>query len=113
MYYKISNFEHVFLFLGNCMTNYLFVYDCIHARSANARRVSFTKELYGFNYSWKTKSGIKVRRKAGLMEECPGSVPVGESAIIVPSDHKSAFDLLFSDYADILTVRIFKVVEEQ
>jgi hypothetical protein len=94
------------------MADYLYLYDCKHARRSNARRVAFTKELYGFTYSWKTKSGIKERRKLGLLDECWGANPVADSAIFVPEIHKSLFDSLFESYDDILSIRIYEVLEE-
>ena len=94
------------------MTAYIYLYDCRNARQSNARRVSFTKELYGFFYSWKTKSGIKEKRKLGIIEECPGSKSVADSAIYVPTEHKSIFDMLFEEYADILDIVVYEVVAE-
>ncbi|MFW9925196.1 MAG: hypothetical protein ACFFDM_00360 [Candidatus Thorarchaeota archaeon] len=91
---------------------YLYVYDCRHARQSNARRVSFTKELYGFTYSWKTKSGIREKRKPGLIEECPGTKAIADSAIYVPKEYRAIFDMLFDDYTDILDLRVFEVIEE-
>ena len=94
------------------MTDFLYLYDCRHARKSNARRVSFTKELYGFVYSWKTKSGIRERRKAGLIEECAGSKAVADSAILVPGEHRGAFDMLFNDYSDIMEFKVYEVAAE-
>ncbi|MHA1903034.1 MAG: hypothetical protein ACXADL_10220 [Candidatus Thorarchaeota archaeon] len=94
------------------MAQYLYLYDCRYARQSNARRVSFTKELYGFIYSWKTKSGIKQKRKPGLLDECIGSEAVADSAIYVPGEYKAVFDALFFDYKDILSTRIFEVLQE-
>ena len=94
------------------MAQYLYLYDCRQARQSNARRVAFTKELYGFIYSWKTKSGIRQKRKPGLLDECIGSEAVADSAIFVPDEYKAAFDALFFDYQDILSTRIFEVVRE-
>ena len=94
------------------MTDYLYLYDCRQARQSNARRVSFTKELYGFTYSWKTKSGVKEKRKAGLIEECPGSKSVADSAIFVPFEHRGVFDMLFENYSDILDTIVYEVVSE-
>lgn len=94
------------------MTLYLYLYDCQHARRTNARRVAFTKELYGYFYSWKTKSGIKQKRKPGLLEECPGAEAVADSAIIVPFEYRTIFDTLFKMYEDILKLRIYEVVQE-
>jgi hypothetical protein len=91
---------------------FIYLYDCKNARRSNARRVAFTKELYGYTYSWKTKSGVKQKRRPGLIEECTGSKAVADSAIVVPSEHRPVFDSLFSMYDDILTIRIFKVEEE-
>lgn len=94
------------------LTYYLYVYDCRHAREANARRVSFTKDLYGFLYSWRTKSGRREKRKPGLLEECFGSRAVTSSAILVPSEHKGAFEALFNSYQDILTTKVFEIAKE-
>jgi hypothetical protein len=98
--------------LGLVMADYLYLYDCKHARQSNARRVAFTKELYGFTYSWKTKSGIKERKKIGLLDECWGSKSVADSAIFVPGSHKALFDSLFESYEDILSIHIYEVIEE-
>ena len=94
------------------LTTYLYLYDCTHARRSNARRVAFTKELYGYTYSWKTKSGIRERRKPGLIDECVGAEAVADSAVIVPDDHRSLFDTLFSTYQDILHLRVYEIVRE-
>ena len=94
------------------MTAYIYLYDCHNARQSNARRVSFTKELYGFSYSWKTKSGVKEKRKVGIIEECPGSKAVADSAIFVPTEHKGVFDMLFENYTDIIDVIVYEVVSE-
>ncbi|MHA1881676.1 MAG: hypothetical protein ACTSUO_01350 [Candidatus Thorarchaeota archaeon] len=94
------------------MPNYLYIYDCVNARKTNARRVSFTKELYGFNYSWKTKTGIKQKRSPGLLDECVGAHAISDSAILVPDEHKAIFDMLFSNFQDILTLKIFEVIED-
>jgi hypothetical protein len=88
------------------------VYDCKGAREANARRVSFTKELYGFMYSWKTKGGYREKRKPGLLEECSGSIAVTASAILVPQEHRGAFETLFDSYQDILITKIFEVTRQ-
>ncbi|MHA2423424.1 MAG: hypothetical protein ACXAEF_01460 [Candidatus Thorarchaeota archaeon] len=94
------------------MASYLYLYDCLHARRTNARRVAFTKELYGYFYSWKTKSGVKQKRKPGLLDECPGAEAVADSAILVPDEYRSVFDSLFMMYEDILKLRIYEVVQE-
>ncbi|MHA1905792.1 MAG: hypothetical protein ACW98Y_00735 [Candidatus Thorarchaeota archaeon] len=94
------------------MTAYIYLYDCRDARQSNAKRVSFTKELYGFTYSWKTKSGVKEKKKLGIIDECPGSKSVADSAIFVPSEHKSIFDMLFENYMDILDLIVYEVVAE-
>jgi hypothetical protein len=78
----------------------------------NARRVAFTKELYGFTYSWKTKSGVKQKKKLGLLDECWGAKQVSDSAIIVPGSHKALFDSLFESYEDILSIHIYEIIEE-
>lgn len=94
------------------MAVYLYLYDCRHARQSNARRVAFTKELFGYTYTWRTKYEIREKRKLGLLDECPGAEAVADSAIIVPDDHKSTFDSLFSMYQDILKVRVYEIVKE-
>ena len=94
------------------LTSYLYLYDCQQARRINARRVAFTKELYGYFYSWKTKSGVKQKRKQGLLDECPGAEAVADSAILVPADHRVVFDALFRMYEDILKLKIYEVVQE-
>jgi hypothetical protein len=91
---------------------YLYVYDCTHSRRTNARRVSFTKELYGFNYSWKTKTGIKTQRKPGLLDTCIGSQAVADSTILVPDDCRSVYDELFRTYQDIVHMKLYRVIEE-
>ena len=91
---------------------YLYLYDCTHARRINARRVAFTKELYGYTYSWKTKSGVREKRKPGLIEECTGAEAVADSAVIVPDEYRSLFDNLFSIYQDILRLRVYEIVKE-
>jgi len=94
------------------LTSYLYLYDCQQARRTNARRVAFTKELYGYFYTWRTKSGIKQKRKPGLLDECPGAEAVADSAILVPSEHRIVFDALFKMYEDILKLKIFEIVQE-
>jgi hypothetical protein len=94
------------------MASYLYLYDCKEARRSNARRVAFTKELYGYTYTWKTKSGIKEKRKPGLLDECVGSEAVADSAILVPDEYRVLFDSLFSSYRDILNLRVYEVVQE-
>jgi len=89
----------------------LYIYDCKNARKSNARRVAFTKELYGFTYSWKTRTGLKEKRKVGLLDECVGAEAVADSAILVPPDCRSIFDDLFESYTDILKTKIFTVNE--
>ena len=97
---------------GIALVYYLYLYDCKRAREANARRVSFTKELYGFMYSWKTKGGYREKRKPGLLEECSGSTAVTASAILVPPEHRAAFQALFESYQDILITKTFEVSKE-
>lgn len=63
-------------------------------------------------YSWRTKSGIKKKKKPGLLDECPGAKAVADSAILVPVEHRIVFDALFEMYEDILKIKIFEVVEE-
>ena len=94
------------------MTSYLYLYDCKEARRSNARRVAFTKELYGYTYTWKTKTGIKEKRKPGLLDECVGSEAVADSAILVQDDSRALFDSLFSSYQDILNLRVYEIVQE-
>jgi hypothetical protein len=90
----------------------LYIYDCKHARRSNARRVAFTKELYGFTYSWKTKTGLKEKRKLGLLDEYIGAEAIADSAILVSDEHRMIFDDLFRSYGDILTYKVFSVEEE-
>jgi len=94
------------------MVSYLYLYDCRHARQTNARRVAFTKELYGYTYTWRTKSEVREKRKQGLLDECPGAEAVADSAIIVPEEHRSIFDSLFSMYQDILKLRVYQIAKE-
>ena len=94
------------------LTLYLYLYDCQNARRTNARRVAFTKELYGYYYTWKTKSGVKQKRKQGFLDECPGAESVADSAILVPSEYRMLFDTLFKMYEDILKLKIYEVVQE-
>ena len=94
------------------MAFYLYLYDCRRARETNARRVSFTKELYGYAYTWKTKTGIRQRRKPGLIDTSEGAHAVADSAILVPGEYRSLFDSLFASYSDILKSRVFEVVRE-
>ena len=63
-------------------------------------------------YSWKTKTGIKQRRKLGLLDQCAGAEAVADSAIFVPEEYRGEFNSLFSSYQDILAVRVFEVLEE-
>ncbi|MFQ5831893.1 MAG: hypothetical protein ACE5H4_04275 [Candidatus Thorarchaeota archaeon] len=91
---------------------FLYLYDCKRARQVNARRVSFTKELHGYVYSWKTRSGIRQRKKAGLIDQCEGAQAVADSAILVPGDFKSIFDQFFLSYMDILVLKVYEVIEE-
>jgi hypothetical protein len=94
------------------MTEVLYVYDCRDSRRSNARRVSFTKELYGFVYTWKTKGGVKERKRPGLLDQCFGAVAIADSTILVPEEHRSAFDSLFRVYSDVAKVRIYRILEE-
>ena len=94
------------------MAFFLYLYDCRRAREINARRVSFTKELYGYTYSWKTKTGIKQRKKAGLIDMSEGAYAVADSAILVPGRYRSLFDSLFASYSDIMKFRVFEVIRE-
>jgi hypothetical protein len=98
--------------MGEVLVYYLYIYDCRRARQANARRVSFTKHLYGFDYSWKTRAGVKQGRRRGLLDECSGAKAVTDSAILVPEEHRSVFDALFRTYQDILETRIYEVLTE-
>ncbi len=63
-------------------------------------------------YSWKTKTGIKQKRKPGLLDQCVGAEAVADSAIFVPEEYRGEFDSLFSLYQDILAVRVFEVLGE-
>jgi hypothetical protein len=74
--------------------------------------VAFTKELYGFVYSWKTKAGVKQKRKPGLLDECTGAQAVADSAIYVPYEHRIVFDALFQMYEDILKIKIYEIAQE-
>jgi hypothetical protein len=94
------------------LTRFIFLYDCQKARQTNARRVSFTKELYGYVYSWNTRSGVRQKKKPGLIDQCPGAEAVADSAILVPGSCKSTFDSLFDEYSDILTMRVFEVLPD-
>ena len=94
------------------VATYLYLYDCTHARRSNARRVAFTKELYGYTYTWKTKSGVREKRKPGLLDECTGAEAVADSAIIVPDEYRSLFSNLFSMYQDILQLRVYEIARE-
>ncbi|MHA2312098.1 MAG: hypothetical protein ACXADF_11455, partial [Candidatus Thorarchaeota archaeon] len=94
------------------MAFFLYLYDCKRARETNARRVSFTKELYGYAYSWKTKTGIRQRRKPGLIDMSEGAYAVADSAILVPGRYRSLFDSLFASYSDIMKARVFEVIRE-
>lgn len=88
---------------------YLYVYDCRRARETNARRVAFTKELYGYVYSWKTRAGKREKKKPGLLDQCPGAKAIANSAIMVPAECKGMFDRLFREYSDILSTVLFDV----
>ncbi len=94
------------------MAFFLYLYDCRRARETNARRVSFTKELYGYTYSWKTKTGIRQRRKPGLIDMSEGAYAVADSAILVPGRYRSLFDSLFASYSDIMKAKVFEVIRE-
>lgn len=94
------------------MAFFLYLYDCRRAREINARRVSFTKELYGYTYSWKTKTGIRQRKKPGLIDMSEGAYAVADSAILVPGRYRSLFDSLFASYSDIMKARVFEVIRE-
>ena len=94
------------------MAFFLYLYDCRRAREINARRVSFTKELYGYTYSWKTKTGIKQRKKPGLIDMSEGAYAVADSAILVPGRYRSLFDSLFASYSDIMKAKVFEVIRE-
>ncbi len=94
------------------METVLYVYDCINSRQRNARRIAFTKELYGYTYTWKTRGGLKTRRKPGLVDSSPLCEVVTDSAIMVPVHMKDQFDQLFANYRDILKVRAFSIERE-
>ena len=63
-------------------------------------------------FSMKTKSGIKEKRKPGLLDECIGSKAVADSAILVPEESRALFESLFSIYKDILILRVYEIVQE-
>lgn len=94
------------------MGELLYVYDCTESRRRNARRVMFTKELYGFVYTWKTKLGVKEKRKTGLVDECPGSLAIADSTLLVPNRYQGIYSDLFRRYSDIVKVRLYAVTEQ-
>jgi hypothetical protein len=94
------------------MGELLYVYDCTESRKKNARRVMFTKELYGFVYTWKTKVGVKEKRKTGLLDECSGSSAIADSALLVPDQYRSLYNDLFRRYSDIVRVKLYAVTEQ-
>ena len=110
--HKLKNQNMCSMFGVNIVASYLYLYDCKEAKRRNARRVAFTKELYGYTYTWKTKSGIKEKRKIGLLDECVGAEAVADSAILVPEESRVLFDSLFSIYQDILSLRMYEIVKE-
>jgi hypothetical protein len=95
------------------MKRVIYIYDCKKAREYNARRVAFTKELYGFVYRWKTRNGVKQRRRPGLLEAHPGTEIVSDSAVLVPEEARESFDAFFARYSDILKVSDYVVLEER
>ena len=110
--HKLKNQNMCSIIGVSILVSYLYLYDCKEARRSNARRVAFTKELYGYTYTWKTKSGIKEKRKPGLLDECVGSEAVADSAILVPEESRVLFDSLFLMYQDILSLHIYEIVKE-
>ncbi len=100
------------MWLSELSSYFLYLYDCKRARQINARRVSFTKELHGYIYSWRTRSGIRQKKKAGLIDQCEGAKAVADSAILVPGEFKPIFDQFFLSYVDILVLKVFEVVAE-
>lgn len=94
------------------MGELLYVYDCKESKKKNARRVMFTKELYGFVYTWKTKLGIKQKRRSGLLDECLGSLAVADSALLVPDRYRALYSDLFKKYADVVRVKLYSVTEQ-
>ncbi|MEM2141931.1 MAG: hypothetical protein QXQ81_01565 [Candidatus Thorarchaeota archaeon] len=92
---------------------YLYVYDCHAGASSNARRVAFTKELYGVRYSWKTKDGVRERNIPGIIDLCAGTEIVTDSAILVPDECRAALDALFERYRDVVYYRVFRVLGER
>ncbi len=94
------------------MGELLYVYDCTESRRKNARRVMFTKELYGFVYTWKTKLGVKEKKKAGLLEQCFGSLAIADSTLLVPDQYRNVYSNLFRRYSDIVKVKLYTVGEQ-
>ena len=91
---------------------FLFLYDCNSSKEANSKRVSFTKQLYGYKYKWKTTEGYKERRKPGLLDTCEDANRVNDSAILIPEVcYQECLDL-FTEFQDVVQFRIFEVVEE-
>jgi len=94
------------------MRELLYVYDCTDSRKKNARRVMFTKELYGFVYTWKTKLGVREKRKTGLLDECHGSSAIADSAVLVPDQYRNVYSELFRRYSDIVKVKLYAITEQ-
>ena len=92
----------------------LYVYD-VNQKSptySNARRVAFFKKIFGYKYQWKGKYGYKVKMKRGLIHLSSQIEKVGDSAIIIPEQYADKFNDLFSQYKDMIKVRIFSIEEE-
>ncbi len=107
----IEEFRTGVLSLEDLSVYILYVYDCISTGAKNARRISFTKRLFGYTYRWRTRGGWKTKRKDGLLDLCPGARRITDSAILVPEECQSTFDTLFTQYRDILKVSSFAVME--
>ncbi len=88
------------------------IYDMRKGMQKNPRRVEFTKGLYGFNYSWDTKSGRKHQRKEGLLEILHSYDKVGESAILMQDEDFDKLKAYFQSYSDVIVARAFKIAHE-
>ncbi|MHA1238621.1 MAG: hypothetical protein ACTSSJ_05205 [Candidatus Odinarchaeia archaeon] len=94
------------------MTKIIYIYDVIRGKQTNPRRVRFSKELYGYKYSWETSEGLKTAYKKGIVSKCKAE-KVGDSAILVEEEDAKEFDTLFMRYMDIIRVRKFRVLREE
>ncbi|MGQ9720197.1 MAG: hypothetical protein ACUVXA_02615 [Candidatus Jordarchaeum sp.] len=74
-------------------------------------RIRFYKELFGFKYTWKTKSKKKVKYKSGLLDY-EGCEAAGDSAILVPEEYAEEYSSFFRKYQNIIFCRVFRIVEE-